>query len=150
MHHHAAVFAGSRSDVHHPVGFLDGVLVVFDHDQGVAEVPQPGEGLDQAAVVALVQADGRFVQDVEHAHEAGADLGGQPDALGFAAGQRAGRAFQVQVLQADVEQEGQAGLDLLEDLVRDLGFAAGEDEVVQEVRRIRASAGRRLRQWTCR
>ena len=134
MDHHAAVLAGAGSDVHYPVGLVDGVLVVLDDDQGVAEVPEPGERFDQAAVVPLVQADGRLVQDVEHAHQAGADLGGQPDALGFAAGQGPGRAFQVQVLEPDVEQEGQPGLDFLEDLVGDLGFAAGQDEVVEEVR----------------
>ena len=116
---------------------------MLHHDQGVAQVPEPGEGLDQAAVVALVQADGRLVQDVQHAHQAGADLGGQPDALRLAAGQGGGRALQVQVLQADVQQEGQPGLDLLEHLVGDLGFTAGQDQVVQEVRRIRAWAARR-------
>jgi hypothetical protein len=35
----------------------------------------------QAVVVALVQADGRFVEHVHHAGQAGADLRGQPDAL---------------------------------------------------------------------
>jgi hypothetical protein len=39
-------------------------------------------------VVALVQADRRLVEHVEHADQAGADLGGQPDALRLAAGQR--------------------------------------------------------------
>ena len=133
MDHHAAVLAGARSDVHHPVGLVDGVLVMLHDDQGVAEVPEPGECLDQAAVVPLVQADRGLVEDVQHAHEAGADLGGQPDALGFAAGQGAGGPLQVQVLESDVEEEGQPGLDFLEDLVGDLGLAAGEDEVFEEV-----------------
>ena len=136
MDHHAAVFAGARSDVDDPVGFLDGVFVVLHHDQGISEVPEPGQGLDQPAVVPLVQADGRLVEDVQHTHEARADLGGQPDALGFAAGQRAGGPLEVQVLQADVEEEGQAGLDFLQDLVRDLRFPAGQDEGVQEVRAV--------------
>ena len=39
----------------------------------------------QAVVVALVQADARLVQDVEHAHQARADLRGQADALRLAA-----------------------------------------------------------------
>jgi hypothetical protein len=30
-----------------------------------------------------VQPDGRFVEDVEYANETAADLGGEPDALGF-------------------------------------------------------------------
>ena len=47
---------------------------------------------EQPRVVALVQADRRLVEHVEHAGEARADLRGQPDALALAAGQRAGAA----------------------------------------------------------
>ena len=70
-------------------------------------------------VVGRVQADARLVADVEHAHEAGADLRRQPDALRLAAGERAGRAVERQVVEADVDQEVEARADLLEDLVGD-------------------------------
>ena len=85
----AAVLAGARADVDDPVGDADGVLVVLDDDQGVAEVLEPDQRLDQALVVALVQADRRLVEDVEDADEAGADLGREPDALRLAAGEGA-------------------------------------------------------------
>ena len=91
----AAVLAGARADVDDPVGGADGVLVVLDDDQGVAEVLEPDQRLDQPVVVALVQADRRLVEDVEDADQAGADLGGQPDPLRLAAATaspRAGRA----------------------------------------------------------
>ena len=88
----AAVLAGAGADVDDPVGGADGVLVVLDDDQGVAEVLEPDQRLDEALVVALVEADRRLVEDVEDADQAGADLGGEPDALGLAAGQRARRA----------------------------------------------------------
>ena len=88
----AAVLAGARADVDHPVGGADRLLVVLDDDQGVAEVLEPDQRLDQPLVVALVEADRRLVEDVEDADQAGADLGGQPDALRLAAGQRAARA----------------------------------------------------------
>ena len=65
MHDDAAVLARSRSDVDDPVGGADGVLVVFDHDERVAEVPQRDERFDQAPVVPLVQADARFVEHDE-------------------------------------------------------------------------------------
>ena len=85
----AAVLTGARADVDRPVGGPDGVLVVLDHDQGVAQVAQPDQGLDQPPVVPLVQPDARLVQHVEHPDQAGADLGGQPDPLRLAAGQAA-------------------------------------------------------------
>ena len=88
MDHVAAVDAGARTDVDDPVGRADGVFVVFDHDQCVAEVAESDECLDEAAVVALVQADARFVEHIEHAGQARPDLRGQPDALRLAAGQR--------------------------------------------------------------
>ena len=88
----AAVDAGAGADVEHVVGGADGVLVMLDHDHGVAEVAQALEGFEQARIVALVQADRRLVEHVEHAGEAGADLRGEPDALALAAGQRAGGA----------------------------------------------------------
>jgi hypothetical protein len=65
----------------------DRVLVVLDDDHRVAEVAQVAQRVEQAGIVALVQADGRLVQHVEHAGEARADLRGEPDALALAARQ---------------------------------------------------------------
>lgn len=84
----SAVLTGAGADVDHPVRHLDGVLVVLDDDQGVTHVAEAHEGLDQAVVVALVQTDRRLVQDVQDADQTGADLGGEADALGLAAGER--------------------------------------------------------------
>ena len=109
---------------------------MLDDDDGVADVAQVLEGLQQAVVVALVQADGGLVQDVEHAHERGADLRGQADALGLAAGERARRARKGQVLQAHVAQEAQAVVDLLEDLARDALLLLGEGELGEEAARL--------------
>ncbi len=80
-----------------------------------------------------MQADGRLVQDVEHAHQAGADLGGQADALRLAAGQGGGAATEGQVVEADVEQKGETCPDLLDDPFGDVGLALVELEVGDEV-----------------
>src|SRR5690606_37540684 len=82
-----AMRAGERADVHDPVGGVEGVLVVLDDDEGVAEVAQPLEGRDETLVVALVQADRGLVEDVEHAHQSRAYLGGEADALRLTAGE---------------------------------------------------------------
>ena len=94
----------------------------------VAEVAQPDQRVDQAAVVALVQADRRLVEHVQRADEARADLAGQPDALRLAAGQRAGRARQREVVEADVEQEAEPGVDLLRHPLGDHPVALGQLE----------------------
>ena len=85
----AAVLPGAGPDVDDVVGDLDGLLVVLDDEHRVAQVAQADQRVDEATVVALVQADRRLVEHVEHADQARADLGGQPDALRLTAGQRA-------------------------------------------------------------
>ena len=64
-----AVLPRPGADVDDPVGRRDRVLVVLDDDEGVPQVPQAGQRLDEAAVVPLVQADARLVEDVEDADE---------------------------------------------------------------------------------
>ena len=122
----AAVDAGAGADVDHMVGGADRVLVVLDHDHGVAEVAQALQRFEQARVVALVQADRRLVEHVEHAGQARADLRGEADALALAARQRAGGARERQIVEADVDQEFQPLADFLQDARRDLVLLLGE------------------------
>jgi len=116
----AAMHAGAGADVDDVVGAADGVLVVLDDDHRIADVAQLLERLQQAVVVALVQADRRLIEHVHDAGEAGADLRGEADALRLAAGERFRRAVERQVVEADVDQELQAAGDFLEDLFRHL------------------------------
>ena len=133
VHHRTAVLSRPGSDVDHVVGVANGLLVVLDDDHRVADVAEPQQRLDEPAVVALVEPDRRFVQHVEHPDEAAADLGGQPDPLCLAAGQRRRRAGERQVVETDVEQEPKAGVDLLEDRLGDHGVAVAELETGQDL-----------------
>ena len=111
--HLAAVHARTGADVDDVVGGAHGVFVVFDNDEGIAEVAQVLQRPQQLFVVALVQADGRLVQNVQDAREAAADLRGEADALCLAARKRAGAAREVEVGQPHAAQEVEARLDLL-------------------------------------
>ena len=62
------------ADVDDVVGGGDGVVVMLDDEDGIAEVAEAPEGVEQPVVVALVEADARFVEDVEHADQSAADL----------------------------------------------------------------------------
>ena len=88
----AAVLPRARADVDDVVGDPDRLLVVLDDEHGVAEVAQPDQRVDEPLVVALVQADRRLVEHVQHADEPAADLAREPDALRLAAGERARRS----------------------------------------------------------
>ena len=122
------------------VGGPDRLLVVLDDQHGVAEIAQPGQRREQRAVVALVQADRRLVEHVEHAGQVRADLRGQTDALPFAARQRGGAAAERQIADADVVQEMDAVADLAQNAVGDQRFAVGQLERVEDAHRFGRSA----------
>ncbi len=129
----AAVKPRAGAHVHDVVRVQHGLGVVLHHDQRVAQVPEALQTVQEPPVVPLVQADGRLVQDVQHAHQSGADLGGQPDALRLAAGERARRAGEGQVAQPHVVQKAQPRVDLLEDLRGDHGLLLGEGQALEEL-----------------
>ena len=118
-HHLAAVLAGARAHVDDPVRRPHHRLVVLDDDHRVAQVAQTLQRADQPFVVRWMQSDRRLVADVEHAHQAGPDLGGQPDPLRLATGERGRPAVQREVVEPDLDHEVEAPADLLQDLARD-------------------------------
>ena len=100
--HLAAMDAGARAHIDEIIGAADRVLVMLDDDHGVAEIAQPFQRREQPVVVALMQADRRLVEHVEHAGEARADLRGEADALALAARQRARGARQGEIFEPDI------------------------------------------------
>ena len=91
----AAEAAGAGTEIDHVIGALDGFPVVLDDDDGVPQVPEPRQVVEQAAVVPGMQPDGRLVEDVQHAAQLRAKLRRQPHALRFAARQGRGRAVEL-------------------------------------------------------
>jgi hypothetical protein len=71
------VFPCTRADVYNPVGFFDGFLVVLHNNQGVAEVSQLHQGVDEAAVISLVQPMLGSSKNIEHPGQPRTNLGGQ-------------------------------------------------------------------------
>ena len=106
---------------------------MLDDDDGVADVAQPLERPDQPRVVALVQADRRLVEDVEHADELRADLRREPKPLRLAARERRRRAVELEVADADVVEERQPLADLLDDPVPDQLLGLGQVERAEEL-----------------
>src|SRR5207302_6445801 len=110
----------------HMVGGADRLLVMLDHEHGVAEAAEAFQRLQQAVVVLLVEADRGLVEDVEDAREAAADLRGEADALALAAAERAAGAVEVEVVETDIVEEAQALVDFLEDDLGDFVLRRGE------------------------
>ncbi len=53
----AAVRARRRAEVDDPIGGADGFVIVFDDQDGVAQIAQTLEGGQQPVVIARMQAD---------------------------------------------------------------------------------------------
>ena len=109
----AAAFAAFGAEVDDPVGLLDYVEVVLDDEDGVAEVGEAVQDVEEFFYVVEVQAGGGLVQNVQSA--AGLAFGklfSELDALRLAAGKRGGGLAQLDVAEADVDQR----FDLYPDL----------------------------------
>ena len=136
VHHPAAELPRPRSNVDDEVREADGLLIVLDHDDRVAEVAQALEGGDESTVVALVQSDRGLVEDVEDPHQVAANLTGQADPLGLAARERRRGPAERQVVEANVHQERQPLDDLLHDPARDRLLATGQFQLSKQVDRL--------------
>src|SRR6266567_8392371 len=122
----AAGVARARTEVDDKIGAADGFFIVLDDEAGVAEIAKMFKRAEEARVVACVQADARLVEDIENAAEARADLRGQADALGFAAGESGGRAVEAEIAEADGEEELDALGNFFERARGDFLLAIGE------------------------
>ncbi len=70
--HVTAAVAGFRAHVDEPVGRLDYVEIVLDHDDAVPQVDQAMQHLEQLRQVVEVQAGRRLVEEVKRAAGVGA------------------------------------------------------------------------------
>ena len=125
--------AGPRAEIHQVVGMLQRVAVVFDHDEGIAEIAQVLQGLDQPEIIPRVESDRGLVQHVEHAGQSRSDLAGQADPLRLAARKRGRTAVERQVFQTHVQQEAHAVSDFRQNLARDFTLGSGEFQLLDEV-----------------
>ncbi len=110
-----AMDARARPHVDHMIGDADRFLIVLHHQHGVAEIAKTFQRFQELLVVALMQADGRLVQNIQHARQPRTDLRGKPDALAFAARQGARGARQSEIFQAHIVEEFQPRADFLQD-----------------------------------
>ena len=109
----AARTAGFGTQVDDPVGRFDDVEIVFDHDDGVAQIDQPIEHVEQLANIIKMQSSCRLIENVNGLAGVGTrQLGGQLDALGLAAGQRRSGLAQSEIAEAHVFQRLQHAANL--------------------------------------
>ena len=63
------------------IGGADGVFIMLDDNHRIAQITQMNQRAEQTFVIALMQADGRLIQHIHHADQAGANLACQANTL---------------------------------------------------------------------
>lgn len=102
---------------------------MFDDDDRVADFDQGVEAVDEFYDVGEVEAGGWFVEEEERAAVSpDGELLGEFQALGFAAGESVCGLAEAEVVEADVEQAFEAGLEFLLAAEETEGFERGEVE----------------------
>ena len=129
----STVDPGTGTDVHNVIRRPHGVLVMLHHDHRISQIPQPFQGGNQLVIVPLVQTDAGLVQNIQHPHQGGANLGGKPDPLAFAAGQCACCPGQGQIGQSHAAEESQPGIDLFDDQPGDHLLPIRQLQVLEKV-----------------
>src|ERR1017187_3478166 len=109
----------ARTKIDNVIGRSDCFFVVLNHDDGIAQIAETSQRLEQARVVALVEPNTRFVENIKDAGETRTDLCGQSNSLRFAAGERPALAIQRQISQSDLNQKLQTRLNFADDFRRD-------------------------------
>src|SRR5690606_12610398 len=128
-HHLAAEVSRAGSEIDDVIGRTDRLLVVLHDDDGVSEIAQVSQRLDEPLVVARVEADARLVEHVGDPRELAAELARQTDALRLAAGERRPRAIEGEVLEPDVQEEREAAPDFAQRALRDGALGLAELEL---------------------
>ena len=104
----SAFDTGTWTKIDEVGGDFDGVFVVLDKKEGVSFFFQGLKGAEERGVVARVESNGWFVENVEDALKVGSELGSEADTLGFASGEGGGGAVNLEVAKADVIEEFEA------------------------------------------
>ena len=69
--------------VENQVGGPHRVFIMLDDQQRIALIAESFRGIDQAIIVSRVQADGRFIQYVQHTDQSRTNLACQANSLRF-------------------------------------------------------------------
>src|SRR4029453_7096917 len=107
----ATVLTGTRSEIDDVICRPNRLFVMLHDDDRIAEIAKPGQGTQQFPVIALVQSNRRFVEDVEHPSQISANLRREPDALPLAARERRGAPSKREIADADIVKKSQPILD---------------------------------------
>ncbi len=135
-HELAAKLAGVRPDVDNVVGGPHRIFVVLDDNKRVADVAKVFEDLYQPRIVARMQADAWFVENIKRADEQGAEVRRKLNPLRLAAGKGRGETVEGQIFEPDLDKEFQPPSNLEQYLFGDLFSLIAQFKVLKKFVRV--------------
>ena len=127
--------AGAGPEIDDVIRAAHRLFVVLDDDERISFLAQCRQRFEQTDVVARMQSDRRFVEDVEDAAQIRAELRRQPDALRFAAAQRLGRTAEREITEPDVLHELEPLLNLRNQIGGDRFLVAAKAQLCRSTAR---------------
>src|SRR5947199_7401706 len=89
--------AGTRAKINNVVRSAYRFFIMLNNDDRIAEIAQPSQRPEQTRIIALMQTDARFIQNVKNPCQTRANLCRQSDSLRFATGKRAALAIKSEI-----------------------------------------------------
>src|SRR5205807_3278613 len=99
-HYLSALLPSPRAKIDDVVSLADGLFIVFDHHNAIALLLQTVQCAQQLCIVAWVQTDSGFIEDITHTTQVRAQLRRQTETLRFPARQGIAATIQGQIAQA--------------------------------------------------
>ncbi len=125
--------SSAGADVYDIVRRKNSIFIVFDDDNGVAGIAELQKRLNEAIIIARMQADSRLIEHIERTDETGTKLRCQADALRFPARERVRAAIERKVFDADIEHELQPVFDFLQNNLGNGLLSSGELELEKKI-----------------
>src|SRR5437870_3401557 len=122
----ATELAGAGTEINDAIRGWNGVWIMRDDEDGVSEIAEGLENINEPLRVARMEADSRLVEHVERTHKMRTERRGELNPLGFSAGERGSQTVESKVVEADFVEKLQTCTNFFENLVRDLQVPFGE------------------------
>lgn len=123
--------AGTGTEINDAIGGEHRFFIVLDDDDGIPLIAEVDEALEEAGVVAGMEADGGFVEDVDDADETAPDLAGEADVC-FPSGEGGSGAVEGEVVEAAAEEKSQSPANFLDGLIGDQFSGFVEIKLMEE------------------
>ena len=113
-----------------------GLLVVLDDDERIAMERKRFQSVEKPRIIARMQTDRRFVENVENSAQIRTELGGQPDSLRFAATKRIRGAIEGQIISPTWQRKRRRCWYFSKDICSDFLFASLKLELANDLERL--------------